>query len=157
MISKDLLRSIRNDLPMKLTIVRLGRHGPITKPSDGYFRFPCPACGELRATVNPRNNLAHCFCCGQNFNNIDLLMNHGLYNASSSFHSTIRHDQQRLTAIDSQRAADETDDRAAWPTRSDHEAERWLLPLSMSRLRRIARHLESSQQSGALFLLWPKL
>jgi hypothetical protein len=47
---------------------------PITKQSDGYFRFQCPACGELRATVNPRNNLAHCFCCGQNFNNIDLLM-----------------------------------------------------------------------------------
>jgi DNA primase len=31
----------------------------------------------LRATVHPRNNLAHCFCCGQNFNNIDLLMIHG--------------------------------------------------------------------------------
>jgi hypothetical protein len=37
-------------------------------------RFLCPACGELRATVNPRNNLAHCFCCGRNFNNIDLLI-----------------------------------------------------------------------------------
>jgi hypothetical protein len=24
--------------------------------------------------VNPRVNLAHCFCCGQNFNNIDLLI-----------------------------------------------------------------------------------
>jgi DNA primase len=77
MISKDLLRSIRNDLPMKLTIVRLGRHGPIAKQSDGYFRFQCPGCGELRATVNPRNNLAHCFCCGRNFNNIDLLMMQG--------------------------------------------------------------------------------
>ena len=28
----------------------------------------------MRATVNPRNNLAHCFCCKKNFNNIDLLM-----------------------------------------------------------------------------------
>jgi hypothetical protein len=61
MITKELLRAIRNDLPMKLTIVRLGRHGPIAKHSDGYFRFQCPRCGELRATVNPRNNLAHCF------------------------------------------------------------------------------------------------
>jgi DNA primase len=77
MITQDLLRAIRNDLPMKLTIVRLGRHGPIAKQSDGYFRFQCPACGEQRATVNPRNNLAHCFCCGENFNNIDLMMIQG--------------------------------------------------------------------------------
>ena len=62
---------------MKLTIVRLGRHGPPSKQSDGYFRFLCPNCQELRATVNPRNNLAHCFSCGENFNNIDLLMTQG--------------------------------------------------------------------------------
>lgn len=77
MITKKLLRAIRNDLPMKLTIVRLGRHGPIATQSDGYFRFQCPRCSELRATVNPHNNLAHCFSCGENFNNIDLLMIQG--------------------------------------------------------------------------------
>ena len=77
MITKELLRAIRNDLPMRLTIVRLGRFGPIAKQSDGYFRFQCPSCSELRATVNPKNNLAHCFCCGKNFNNIDLLMVQG--------------------------------------------------------------------------------
>ena len=77
MITKELLRAIRNDLPMKLTIVRLGCHGPVAKQSDGYYRFQCPDCGELRATVNPRNNLAHCFSCGGNFNNIDLLMIQG--------------------------------------------------------------------------------
>ena len=77
MITKELLRAIRNDLPMKLTIVRLGQHGPIAKQSDGYFRFQCPSCSELRATVNPRNNLAHCFSCGENFNNIDLMMIQG--------------------------------------------------------------------------------
>lgn len=77
MITKDLLRAIRNDLPMKLTIVRLGRHAPIAKQSDGCFRFQCPRCGELRATVNPRNNLAHCFSCGENFNNIDLMIFQG--------------------------------------------------------------------------------
>ncbi|MBX3420675.1 MAG: hypothetical protein KF752_03875 [Pirellulaceae bacterium] len=77
MITRDLLRAIRNDFPMKLTIVGLGRHGPIAKHSDGYFRFQCPKCGELRATVNPRNNLAHCFSCGENFNNIDLMMIQG--------------------------------------------------------------------------------
>lgn len=77
MPTKELLRAIRNDLPMKWMIARLGRYGPIGKQSDGYFRFQCPRCSELRATVNPRNNLAHCFSCGETFNNIDLMMIHG--------------------------------------------------------------------------------
>ena len=34
-------------------------------------------CGEMRATINPRKNLAHCFCCQKNFNNIDLLIQLG--------------------------------------------------------------------------------
>ncbi len=74
MISKDLLRRIRNDLPMPVTIAALGRQGPPSKISEGFFRFLCPHCGEMRATVNPRNNLAHCFCCKKNLNNIDLLI-----------------------------------------------------------------------------------
>ena len=74
MISKDLLRRLRNDLPMPVTIGLLGREGPPSKMSEGYFRFVCPRCGEMRATVNPRNNLAHCFSCTQNLNNIDLLL-----------------------------------------------------------------------------------
>jgi DNA primase len=74
MITEELLRRLRNDLPMPVTIVALGRDGPPSKRSEGYFRFLCPGCGEMRATVNPRNNLAHCFCCKKNLNNIDLLM-----------------------------------------------------------------------------------
>jgi len=74
MISADLLRRLRNDLPMPVTIAALGREGPPGKMSEGYFRFVCPRCGEMRATVNPRNNLAHCFSCQQNLNNIDLLL-----------------------------------------------------------------------------------
>jgi DNA primase len=31
----------------------------------------------LQATVNPKNNLAHCFCCDENTNNIDLMMLRG--------------------------------------------------------------------------------
>ena len=77
MITADLLRRIRNDLPMPVTIAALGRHGPPAKRSDGYFRFLCPRCGEMLATVNPRNNLAHCFCCKQNLNNIDLFITLG--------------------------------------------------------------------------------
>jgi hypothetical protein len=77
MISADLLRQIRNDLPMSVTIAALGREGPPAKISEGYLRFLCPGCGEMRATVNPRNNLAHCFCCQKNLNNIDLLLSVG--------------------------------------------------------------------------------
>jgi DNA primase len=74
MFDPQRLRRLRNDLPMSVTIAALGRKGPASKWSEGYFRFVCPACGELQATVNPRNNLAHCFCCQRNLNNIDLLM-----------------------------------------------------------------------------------
>jgi len=45
---------------MPVTIAALGREAPPSKMSEGYFRFLCPRCGEMRATVNPRNNLAHC-------------------------------------------------------------------------------------------------
>jgi DNA primase len=74
MFTAELLRRLRNDLPMPVTIAALGREGPPAKMSAGYFRFLCPHCGEMRATVNPRNNLAHCFCCQKNLNNIDLLL-----------------------------------------------------------------------------------
>src|SRR5208282_4759240 len=77
MISPELLRRLRNDLPMPVTIAALGREGPPAKMVEGYFRFVCPRCGEMRATVNPRNNLAHCFCCQKNLNNIDLLRTQG--------------------------------------------------------------------------------
>ena len=59
---------------MPVTIAALGRQGPPGKISEGYFRFLCPHCGEMRTTVNPRTNLAHCFCCQKNLNDIDLLL-----------------------------------------------------------------------------------
>jgi DNA primase len=77
MIDANLLRRLRNDLPMPATIAALGREGPPSKMSEGYFRFLCPHCGDMRATVNPRNNLAHCFTCKKNLNNIDLLLTEG--------------------------------------------------------------------------------
>ena len=46
MTNADLLRRIRNDLPMPVTIAALGREGPPAKISDGYYRFVCPGCGE---------------------------------------------------------------------------------------------------------------
>jgi hypothetical protein len=77
MFAPELLRQIRNDLPMPVTIKALGRKGPPAKIVEGYFRFLSPRCGEMRATVNPRNNYSHCFTCTQNLNNIDLLMTLG--------------------------------------------------------------------------------
>ena len=74
MFSVDLLRRVRNDLPMWAVIAALDRDGPPSKIRDGRFVFLCPWCDEMLVAVNPRNNLAHCFGCGRNFNNIDLLV-----------------------------------------------------------------------------------
>ena len=74
MITRALLRSLRNDLPMSFTFRQLGDKAPYSKSVEGRFRFQCPHCGETQAVVNPRNNLAHCFYCGKNINNIDLLL-----------------------------------------------------------------------------------
>jgi len=85
MISPDILRAIRNDLPMPYTVKQLGDEAPYSKLIEGYFRFSCPYCHEIRATVNPKNNLAHCFCCQENINNIDLLLSLGY-----DFKTTVR-------------------------------------------------------------------
>ena len=77
MITRELLRHLRNDLPMPVTIAALGTDGPPAKRSEGRYRFLCPHCREMLATVNPRNNLAHCFGCTKNLNNIDLLLTMG--------------------------------------------------------------------------------
>ena len=77
MITRELLRHLRNDLPMPVTIAALGTDGPPAKRSEGRYRFLCPHCQEMLATVNPRNNLAHCFGCCKNLNNIDLLLTMG--------------------------------------------------------------------------------
>lgn len=77
MIPAEVLRAIRNELPMSVTVRNLGRDGPYGKMIEGFFRFVCPYCHEIRATVNPKNNLAHCFCCQKNINNIDLMMSLG--------------------------------------------------------------------------------
>ncbi len=74
MIPADRLRRLRNDLPMAVAIAALGRDGPPSKVRDGRFCFLCPRCGEMLVYVNPRTNLAHCFACHVNWNNLDLLL-----------------------------------------------------------------------------------
>ena len=73
MIDKELLRRLRNDLPMAAVIAALGRDGPPSKIRNGRFCFLCPRCNEMLAYVNPSNNLAHCFHCHANLNTIDLM------------------------------------------------------------------------------------
>ena len=53
MIPANVLRALRNDLPMPVTIRYLGHDGPYGKLSEGFFRFVCPYCSEIKATVNP--------------------------------------------------------------------------------------------------------
>jgi DNA primase len=98
MIDADLLRRIRNDLPMPVVIAALGTDGPPTKRSEGHYRFLCTYCGEMLATVNPRNNLAHCFGCKKNLNNIDLLMNlgHDFRTAAAILEQWLNRHQARL-------------------------------------------------------------
>lgn len=74
MVPAELLRRIRNELPMGSVIAALDREGPPSKIRDGRFVFLCPWCNEMLVAVNPHNNLAHCFGCAKNFNNIDLLL-----------------------------------------------------------------------------------
>jgi len=78
LITRDLLRSLRNDLPMAFTLRQLGERGPYSKTMEGRLLFQCIHCHETRAAINPRNNLAHCFACHKNINNIDLLIHAGL-------------------------------------------------------------------------------
>jgi hypothetical protein len=73
-ITRPLLRALRNDLPMPFIFQQLGNEAPYAKTVEGRFRFVCPHCGDLHAVLNPRNNLAHCFNCQANINNIDLLL-----------------------------------------------------------------------------------
>ena len=78
MYSKQLLWNIRTNLPMHVVLSKLERQLNLPfKEVEGFLRFLCPSCHELRAIVNPKNNLSHCFCCKKNFNNIDLLISQG--------------------------------------------------------------------------------
>ena len=89
MITKEVLRHLRNDPPMPVTIAALGTDGPPVKRSEGRYRFLCPNCQEMLATVNPRNNLAQCFGCTKNLDNIGLLLTLG-YNFKTAVSMLVR-------------------------------------------------------------------
>lgn len=64
----DLLRALRNRIPMPWLIRRLGWPH---KQRNGQLAFLCPRCGEFVSAINPRTNLGRCFACQTNFNPID--------------------------------------------------------------------------------------
>ena len=70
--SSDLLRSLRNDIPIN-DLIRTQADLP-WKEREGYLRFLCPLCSEFHTATNPKTNLARCFRCSVNFNPIDLVM-----------------------------------------------------------------------------------
>ena len=66
------LRKIRNNIKISFVINVILKIQ--YKSSDGYFRFKCPICNSFDTAVNEKTNLARCFKCKQNFNNIDIVM-----------------------------------------------------------------------------------
>ena len=71
-ISKELLRRLRNDIPIEDVISNILKIP--NKVSEGYFRFLCPIYNEIHTAVNKSTNLARCFSCDKNFNPIDIIM-----------------------------------------------------------------------------------
>ena len=72
LFSSDLLRSLRNDIPIN-DLIRMHTELP-WKEREGYLRFLCPRCSEFHTATNPRTNLARCFRCRVNFNPIEIVM-----------------------------------------------------------------------------------
>ena len=68
----DLLRMIRNQIPIEKVIVSLlnmeVRHTP------KMIRFRCPCCYNFHTATNQNTNLGRCFDCKKNFNPIDLVI-----------------------------------------------------------------------------------
>lgn len=71
-LSQEFLFSLRNHIPIK-ELIKHHLHLP-SKTTDQVFRFQCPKCHEFQTAINYRANLARCFLCSTNFNNIDLVM-----------------------------------------------------------------------------------
>lgn len=70
--SKSLLHRIRNNIPIKdiITDILDINH----KSNEGQLIFLCPKCSDMHTGINKKVNLARCFRCRKNYNNIDLMM-----------------------------------------------------------------------------------
>lgn len=70
--SKEFLFKVRNSINLEAVISEVLEIHSFTE--NGIFRFRCSNCRTLSAAVNSKNNLARCFSCCKNFNNIDLVI-----------------------------------------------------------------------------------
>lgn len=70
--SRSELINIRNGIDIKQVIENLLKIP--AKTSEGSYRFLCPKCQEMLASVNTETNLSRCFRCNKNFNTIELVM-----------------------------------------------------------------------------------
>ena len=70
--SKHTLYLVRNNIAVQIVITDILRLPH--KFSEDHFRYLCPVCSEFRTACHKTTNLARCFLCEKNFNNIDLLV-----------------------------------------------------------------------------------
>jgi predicted RNA-binding Zn-ribbon protein involved in translation (DUF1610 family) len=70
--SAQQLYQLRNFIPIDVLIEK--KLLIPCKQSEGFFRFLCPICGEFQTATMKKTNLARCFRCKKNFNNIDMVM-----------------------------------------------------------------------------------
>ena len=72
--SDNLLRDLRNHLPIDTVIIDMLRLDIRRNDKDAFLRFRCPLCDKFHTATNHTTNLARCFDCEKNFNPIDLVI-----------------------------------------------------------------------------------
>ncbi len=72
LFSCEELYCVRNYIPVRKVLETLCGHE--CKEIEGYTRFVCPVCYEMRTSLHPKENLGRCFRCKRNFNAIDFVM-----------------------------------------------------------------------------------
>ena len=70
--SSEFLYRIRNEISLIFLLKEILKHP--CKHWEGFDHFLCPICNDFNTAINPKNNLARCFKCSKNFNNIDMIM-----------------------------------------------------------------------------------
>ena len=75
MHSEEMLRNLRNNIPIDMVIVSLLKME--ARKTEELLRFRCPVCNNFHTATNHKTNLARCFDCKKNFNPIDLVIRVG--------------------------------------------------------------------------------
>ena len=70
----NLLRYLRNHIPINTVIINMLQLDLRSNHNDAHLRFRCPLCNNFHTATKNVTNLARCFDCKKNFNPIDLVM-----------------------------------------------------------------------------------